>query len=279
MTSAIERIEARQREIQAEIWRLRSLLPGLEMALEILKTQPVNADVIPSGNISSSPVSNEDEKINTPAVESDTPPAPSPWPKTLYDVPDEHLRALHARGLSDNKITQELQQQGYSCNQGNTSRKLRAMGLRANGRRVPPGEDRTASVVSTSSPEKGVDTNDALAEESPGLDVAPSEAETMKDDDWDQGPLYQKPEESSAEAVPASITPQKKRRGRPRKNSAPTDEGEYPVIGRAPSGAPQFGSMRMKVIEEKIVDGHKVKVLPPGYAQGAYPQKNVTVRS
>ena len=33
-----------------------------------------------------------------------------------------------------------------------------------------------------------------------------------------------------------------------------------------------------KVIEEKVVDGHKVKVLPPGYAQGAYPQKNVAVR-
>jgi|RhiMethySRZTD1v2_1073278.scaffolds.fasta_scaffold185970_2 hypothetical protein len=24
----------------------------------------------------------------------------------------------------------------------------------------------------------------------------------------------------------------------------------------------------MKVIEEKVVDGHRVKVLPPGYAQG-----------
>ena len=51
------------------------------------------------------------------------------------------------------------------------------------------------------------------------------------------------------------------------------------LAGRAPSGAPQFGSMRMKVIEEKVVDGHKVKVLPPGYADGASPQKNVTVRS
>jgi hypothetical protein len=37
--------------------------------------------------------------------------------------------------------------------------------------------------------------------------------------------------------------------------------------------------MRMTVIEEKIVDGHKVKVLPPGYAQGATPPKNVSVRS
>jgi hypothetical protein len=35
----------------------------------------------------------------------------------------------------------------------------------------------------------------------------------------------------------------------------------------------------MKVVEEKIVDGHKVKVLPPGYAQGAAPPKNVSVRS
>ncbi len=35
----------------------------------------------------------------------------------------------------------------------------------------------------------------------------------------------------------------------------------------------------MQVIEEKVVDGHKVKGLPPGYAQGAYPQKNVSVSS
>jgi hypothetical protein len=34
----------------------------------------------------------------------------------------------------------------------------------------------------------------------------------------------------------------------------------------------------MKVIEEKIVDGHKVKVLLPGYAVGAKPTKNVWVR-
>jgi len=69
------------------------------------------------------------------------------------------------------------------------------------------------------------------------------------------------------------------RRGRPRKNSAMAEESEYPVIGRAPSGAPQLGSMRMKVIEEKVVDGHTVKVLPPGYADGAWPAKNVSVRS
>jgi hypothetical protein len=37
--------------------------------------------------------------------------------------------------------------------------------------------------------------------------------------------------------------------------------------------------MRMKVIEEKVVDGHKVKVLPPGYADGAWPAQNVSVRS
>jgi hypothetical protein len=37
--------------------------------------------------------------------------------------------------------------------------------------------------------------------------------------------------------------------------------------------------MRMKVIEEKIVDGHKVKVLSPGYAHSATPPKNVSVRS
>jgi hypothetical protein len=35
----------------------------------------------------------------------------------------------------------------------------------------------------------------------------------------------------------------------------------------------------MKVIEEKVVDGHKVKVLPPGYATEAEPAKNVAVRS
>jgi hypothetical protein len=37
-----------------------------------------------------------------------------------------------------------------------------------------------------------------------------------------------------------------------------------------------IGSRPFKIVEEKIVDGHKVKVLPPGYAAGAYPAKNVT---
>jgi hypothetical protein len=37
--------------------------------------------------------------------------------------------------------------------------------------------------------------------------------------------------------------------------------------------------MRMKVIGEKVVDGHKVKVLPTGYALGAEPSKNVSVSS
>jgi hypothetical protein len=58
-----------------------------------------------------------------------------------------------------------------------------------------------------------------------------------------------------------------------------TREGEYPVIGTTSQGPPMFSSMRMKVVEEKIVDGHTAKVLPPGYAQGAYPAKNVSVRS
>jgi len=35
------------------------------------------------------------------------------------------------------------------------------------------------------------------------------------------------------------------------------------------------GGWEGKVIEEKVVDGQKVKVLPPGYAQGAYPQKGL----
>jgi hypothetical protein len=37
--------------------------------------------------------------------------------------------------------------------------------------------------------------------------------------------------------------------------------------------------MRMKVIEETIVDGRQGKVLPPGYAAGAKPTKHVCVRS
>jgi hypothetical protein len=87
------------------------------------------------------------------------------------------------------------------------------------------------------------------------------------------------PPDLSAAPASATVSPPKKRRGRPPKKSARAEEGEYPIIGRTIGGDPQFGSMRMKVIEEKVVDGHKVKVLPPGYAQGAYPQKNVTVRS
>jgi hypothetical protein len=64
-----------------------------------------------------------------------------------------------------------------------------------------------------------------------------------------------------------------------RRSGKAMEEGEYPVIGYAPNGAPQFGSMRMKVIEEKMVDGYKMKVLPAGYAEGAYPSKNASVRS
>jgi hypothetical protein len=119
----------------------------------------------------------------------------------------------------------------------------------------------------------------AHTKELPGPEGASPEAEAPEDDDWDQGPFYRKPEEPSAEVAPVPAASPKKRRGRPRKNSAPAEEDEYPVIGYAPSGAPQFGSMRMKVVEEKVVDGHKVKVLPPGYAIGAYPAKNISVRS
>jgi hypothetical protein len=82
---------------------------------------------------------------------------------------------------------------------------------------------------------------------------------------------------AGGEVAPAS--PPKKRRVRSPKKSAPTEEGEYPVIGYAPNGTPQFGSMWMKVVEERVVDGHKVKVLPPGYAMGAKPPKNVSVRT
>jgi len=56
------------------------------------------------------------------------------------------------------------------------------------------------------------------------------------------------------------------------------EEGEYPIIGGT-EDHPIYGSMGMKVIEEKMVDGHTVKVLPPGYAEGAYPAKHVSVRS
>jgi hypothetical protein len=106
----------------------------------------------------------------------------------------------------------------------------------------------------------------------PGREDVPVEAAAPKDGDWDQGPFYRKPEEPVAAPAP------KKRRGRPPKKKAPTEEGEYPIIGGTKEN-PVFGSMRMKVIEEKVVDGHKVKVLPPGYAMGAEPAKNVSVSS
>ena len=36
----------------------------------------------------------------------------------------------------------------------------------------------------------------------------------------------------------------------------------------------------MKVVEEKMMGGHQVKALPPGYdAPGAYPETNVSMRS
>jgi hypothetical protein len=56
------------------------------------------------------------------------------------------------------------------------------------------------------------------------------------------------------------------------------EEGDYSIIGGT-EDHPIYGSMRMKVIEEKMVDDHPVKVLPPRYAEGAYPAKNVSVRS
>jgi hypothetical protein len=37
--------------------------------------------------------------------------------------------------------------------------------------------------------------------------------------------------------------------------------------------------MRRQVIEAKMVGGHKVTVLPPGYAVGAKPAKHVSARS
>ena len=81
-----------------------------------------------------------------------------------------------------------------------------------------------------------------------------------------------------AGGVVAPASPPKKRRVRPPKKSAPVEEGDYPIIAGTQEN-PVYGSMRMRVIEEKIVDGHKVKVLPPGYAHGAAPPKNVCVRS
>jgi len=71
------------------------------------------------------------------------------------------------------------------------------------------------------------------------------------------------------------------KRGRPpgaRRSGKAAEEGEYPIIGGTKEN-PVYGSMRMKVVEEKVVDGHKVKVLPPGYAMGAEPAKNVSVSS
>jgi len=50
------------------------------------------------------------------------------------------------------------------------------------------------------------------------------------------------------------------------------EEGEYPIIGGT-EDHPIYGSMRMKVIEEKMVDDHTVKVLPPGYAGGRTQRK------
>jgi hypothetical protein len=63
-----------------------------------------------------------------------------------------------------------------------------------------------------------------------------------------------------------------------RRSGKPAEKGEFPIIGGT-EDHPIDGSMRMRVIEEKIVDGHQVKALPPEYAQGVYRAKNVSVRS
>jgi hypothetical protein len=43
VSTAIERIEARRREIVQEIERLTGLLPGLDNALEVLRLAPAGA--------------------------------------------------------------------------------------------------------------------------------------------------------------------------------------------------------------------------------------------
>jgi hypothetical protein len=349
---AIDLIRERREEIQREIRRLTNLVLGLDMALEILEGGNTEAAF---KALSAAPTA-----AGKPAAKTDKPLTPAPWPKTLYDVPERHLRDLHALGLSDNKITKELQRQGYSCNQANTSRKLRAMGLRANGRRVPPGRDRTASTVSTPSPEsaspqrkrKTADERKeevfvfleqgktveeiaaatglkessvklycsilkARTKELPICAATPSAAEVSEEDEGDERLFHDQPAEAESTAgeddIDAQIRklhalkltdqqmanrtgrskaticqrrnrmglPSNGQKGRPPgalRSGKPTEEGEYPIIGGTQEN-PVYGSMRMKVIEEKIVDGHKVKVLPPGYAQGAEPAKNVSVSS
>jgi len=45
----------------------------------------------------------------------------------------------------------------------------------------------------------------AQTKELPGHGAAPVEAEAPEDEDWDQGPLYRKPEEPSTEVTPAPV--------------------------------------------------------------------------
>jgi hypothetical protein len=165
--------------------------------------------------------------------------------------------------------------------------------------------------------------------EAQGLDDALPEPQddAEADENWDQGPVYRKPEEAAASATGISkrrepededeidakirelhalkltdkqiaqkigkskcgICQRRNRMGLPtnekkgrlpgvRRSGMAAEEGEYPIIGGTKEN-PVYGSMRMKVVEEKAVDGHKVRVLPPGYAMGAEPAKNVAVRS
>lgn len=70
----------------------------------------------------------------------------------------------------------------------------------------------------------------------------------------------------------------KGRQPRWRRSDKPADTGKCPLIGGT-EDHPLDRSMRMKGIEDEIVDGHGVHVLPPGSAQGLYPANHVSVRS
>ena len=344
MTTAIERIVARRREIQIEIERLTSLLPGLDNALEILKAAvPPPVAVDKSSNITLSPMEDRIHELHTqgminkeivaqlnregmtcgdsivsnklrklgleshgkrlggrrkakPEPELEDEPASKEAEQVegqrerlLCEVSDERLTELHAQGLSDKAIMITLQEEGFSAYQSGVSRRLRKLGLGPQRKTADDRKEEIAALIEEGKSLEEIAAATGLAESSvklyfsilgmrPKAEAAEDvphepQADTQEEEDWDQGPFYRKLEEPVLAPAP------KKRRGRPLKKSAPTEEGEYPIIARTPSGAPQFGSMRMKVIEEKVVDGHKIKVLPPGYAQGAYPQKNVSVRS
>jgi hypothetical protein len=272
MAPAIDLIKERREEIRLEIRRLTNLVVGLDMALEILEAKPARVATLPA--------SNEVEKINMPAAASaDTERDPSqpPRKRKTADERKEEVAAL----LEQEKSVEEI---AAATGLKESSVKLYCSILKARTKELPGCEAATPEDDEDERPEPAETSTGAKKRHEPGeedeIDEKIRELHALKLTDQQMADKIGKSEATICHRRNKMGLPSNGKKGPPRgprRSGKSTEEGEYPIIGGTQEN-PVYGSMRMKVVEEKIVDGHKVKVLPPGYADGVYPQKNVSVR-